>query len=76
MNSPFSIPVPNQCDGVRSPAESLRSLANRLRLCVRQADQRLRQRRALARLDARLLRDIGVTAEQAERESSKPFWRA
>ena len=37
--------------------------------------QRVRQRRALAQLDRRLLRDIGVTPEQAEREAAKPFWR-
>jgi uncharacterized protein YjiS (DUF1127 family) len=34
------------------------------------------QRRALARLDDHLLRDIGISAEQARRESGKPFWRA
>jgi len=37
--------------------------------------QRIRQRRALARLDTRLLRDIGISAEQARREAAKPFWR-
>ncbi len=34
---------------------------------------RHRQRRALAQLDTRLLRDIGVTRAQAEREVRKPF---
>lgn len=33
------------------------------------------QRRALAELDDRMLRDIGVTRRQALRESRKPFWR-
>lgn len=33
------------------------------------------QRRALADLDDRLLRDIGVTADDAAREAGKPFWR-
>jgi uncharacterized protein YjiS (DUF1127 family) len=37
--------------------------------------QRYRQRRALARLDQRLLRDIGVTAADAAAEAAKPFWR-
>lgn len=37
--------------------------------------QRRRQRRALARLDDRLLRDIGIDREQARREVAKPFWR-
>ena len=34
-----------------------------------------RQRRALAELDAHLLRDIGVTPYDAAREAAKPFWR-
>ena len=36
---------------------------------------RYRQRRALARLDARLLRDIGITHYDAKREAEKPFWQ-
>lgn len=32
------------------------------------------QRRALARFDARMLRDIGVTRAQAEAEASRPLW--
>ena len=38
--------------------------------------ERGRQRRALAELDDRLLRDIGVTFEQAKREAARPFWSA
>lgn len=37
--------------------------------------RRARERRQLARLDARLLRDIGVTPCEAEREINKPIWR-
>lgn len=33
-----------------------------------------RQRRALARLDDRMLRDIGVSRASANRESNRPFW--
>ncbi|AVM76405.1 DUF1127 domain-containing protein [Magnetospirillum gryphiswaldense] len=36
--------------------------------------ERTQQRRALARLDDRLLADIGLCRTQAERESSKPGW--
>lgn len=36
---------------------------------------RYQQRRALARLDARLRDDIGVTRGEAAREAAKPFWR-
>ena len=38
--------------------------------------ERSRQRRALAELDARMLRDIGVTSAQARREAATPFWSA
>jgi len=36
---------------------------------------RWRQRRALADLDDHLLRDLGISREDALRESRKPFWR-
>ncbi|EEW25548.1 DUF1127 domain-containing protein [Rhodobacter ferrooxidans] len=32
-------------------------------------------RRALAQLDPHLLRDIGLSAQDAGMESEKPFWR-
>jgi uncharacterized protein YjiS (DUF1127 family) len=35
-----------------------------------------RERRSLARLDARLLRDIGIDAGAAAREAERPFWDA
>jgi len=37
--------------------------------------ERSRQRHALAQLDDRALKDIGVTRAQATREAAKPFWR-
>jgi uncharacterized protein YjiS (DUF1127 family) len=37
--------------------------------------ERGRQRRALAALDERFLRDLGITRYDAEMESNKPFWR-
>lgn len=36
--------------------------------------QRVQARRQLAEMDERLLRDIGLSAEQALREAGKPFW--
>ena len=38
--------------------------------------QRGRERRHLASLDERMLRDLGVSRSDATRESAKPFWRA
>jgi uncharacterized protein YjiS (DUF1127 family) len=37
--------------------------------------ERVRQRTILATLDDRLLRDIGVTREEAMREAHKAFWK-
>ncbi|MCW8914657.1 MAG: DUF1127 domain-containing protein [Magnetovibrio sp.] len=36
--------------------------------------QHSRQRRALAKLDDRLLDDIGLSTQDVKRETSKPFW--
>ena len=36
---------------------------------------RARQRRHLAELDDRLLRDIGLSRVEVEHEISRPFWR-
>ena len=38
--------------------------------------ERRRQRRALQRLDDRMLCDIGLNRADVEFEASKPFWRA
>ncbi len=37
--------------------------------------ERSRQRKRLAELDEFLLRDIGISKREAEREIAKPFWR-
>ncbi|MHA1570014.1 MAG: DUF1127 domain-containing protein [Alphaproteobacteria bacterium] len=37
--------------------------------------ERASQRRCLRRLDGRMLRDIGVSRADVERECRKPFWR-
>ena len=34
-----------------------------------------RQRRALLTLNDRMLKDIGATRAEAEREAGRPFWR-
>lgn len=48
-----------------------RRLLAKLRLWL----ERTRTRTALAEVDARSLRDAGVTPAQAEFEASQPFWR-
>lgn len=37
--------------------------------------KRAHQRSQLAKLDERMLNDIGVSQEAAKREITKPFWR-
>ncbi|MEK0085625.1 DUF1127 domain-containing protein [Benzoatithermus flavus] len=38
--------------------------------------ERYRQRRALLELSDHVLKDIGISRVEAEREGRKPFWRA
>ncbi|WP_252273678.1 DUF1127 domain-containing protein [Pseudomonas subflava] len=51
--------------------QPLRELGRRWRLLRRH----LATRRALLELDAAQLHDIGLTAEQARAEATRPFWR-
>lgn len=37
--------------------------------------QRYEQRRELAELDDRMLKDIGLTRAQVEKELARPFWK-
>lgn len=59
--------------GIRTPKPSFtpRSLFDFLALW----QDRRRQRLILARLDDRMLRDIGLTGADVDAEISKPFWR-
>ncbi len=43
---------------------------------VVQWQQRGRERRQLGSLDARMLRDMGISRADVAMESAKPFWRA
>lgn len=60
--------TPSDATAMTSP---VRRLLDRLRALRRRA----RGRALLARLDERMLRDIGVRREDAQREADKPFWR-
>jgi len=53
------------------PATVLR----RVFACIAVWRERATQRRHLATLSDRMLRDIGVDRAQAKVEASKPFWR-
>ena len=55
--------------------QTWRNGLDRLSAGIHAAIDRYRQRQALARLDQRLLRDIGISAEQAREEARKPPWR-
>ena len=54
-----------------SSARVLRTIWN----CIKQWDERARQRHHLANLDDHLLKDIGLTPDDVRRECSKSFWR-
>jgi len=56
------------------PAGRLPASTPALWMGLRRWWQTRRQRQALRRLDARLLRDIGVSRDAAAREAARPFW--
>jgi uncharacterized protein YjiS (DUF1127 family) len=53
----------------------LSGIAGRALATLREWRRRGHDRRELAKLDHRMLRDIGLTEADAEFLSSKPFWR-
>jgi uncharacterized protein YjiS (DUF1127 family) len=62
--------------GPPPPRREWRDLLQVAVTLVRLWHRRARERADLARLDMRMLRDIGVTPSEAGRECDKPFWRA
>lgn len=84
--SPFAVPflapadaAPRPVPSWTKPREGWRrpgAALARLRGSIGAAWRRIRSRRALARLDAALLKDIGVSFAEAEQEANKPFWVA
>ena len=52
-----------------------RRAASRAAAVLREWRRRQRSRAALAGLDARMLRDIGISRGEALCEINKPFWR-
>lgn len=58
-----------------SQVNSSSALPLRMLASVLQWQRRIVSRRQLARLDARLLADAGISEAQRHAELSKPFWR-
>lgn len=57
------------------PLQARRGFLARSLNAVTEAFARRRDRKRLAHLDAHLLRDIGLDAQEARREAAKPFWQ-
>ena len=55
--------------------ERTRETATGLRALLRIWLERIRARRALARIDERTLREAGISPVLAEYEASRPFWQ-
>jgi uncharacterized protein YjiS (DUF1127 family) len=58
-----------------TPSSPKPSLRQQLALILAVWRQRAQARRDLARMDARSLRDIGISPAAAAYESGKPFWQ-
>ena len=59
----------------RTALDDLSDAAQSVVATLRAWRQRIRERDQLARLDDRMLSDIGLTRADAEYLASKPFWR-
>ena len=57
------------------PLRARPGIVARLIQSVTTVATRRRDRQRLGQLDAHLLRDIGLEAQDARRESDKPFWQ-
>lgn len=57
------------------PLRAHPGLLARLSVFITDALARRRDRRMLSRLDDHLLRDIGLSPDEARTETAKPFWQ-
>lgn len=62
--------------GAHQPLGLLADVALRTAVTLTKWRMRRTSRRKLAQLDDHILRDIGLSRSQAERESQQRFWRA
>jgi uncharacterized protein YjiS (DUF1127 family) len=67
--------VPRRRARRRALRDRVRPILGQAVALLREWRRRARSRAELARLDERMLRDIGVTPGEAWQEFSKPFWR-
>ncbi|MBM3569216.1 MAG: DUF1127 domain-containing protein [Alphaproteobacteria bacterium] len=67
----MALETPVRTPGPGSPPSLLARLADALYVWR----QRAATRYSLAELDERMLRDIGLSRADAQRETDKPFWR-
>lgn len=58
----------------RRRAASLRAALRRFARWCLLCHARAAQRRRLAEIDERMLKDVGITPAEAARESAKPWW--
>lgn len=65
----------NRFNGAVSQGKPPLGLLVRLHDLIARWGQRMSERRMLARMDSRMLRDIGLSSLDASREASKPFWQ-
>ena len=72
----------NSKDGLlKAASRSLPTLPSPMQVVVRLVgivatwERRARERRMLAEMPERMLKDIGINRLDAHRESDKPFWR-
>jgi uncharacterized protein YjiS (DUF1127 family) len=71
---PAAIPATSELWGVGRAAAACRDMAVRIAERLHKWGARARSRRALASMDARMRRDIGLTDHEVWREVNKPFW--
>ncbi len=69
-----AIPATAQVRGIARIFAACAGVVVRVANCLVVWHMRARGRRALATLDARLRRDIGITELEVWREVNKPFW--
>jgi uncharacterized protein YjiS (DUF1127 family) len=75
-NLPLTISKPAPNLPVQQLGRTVYVLIKNAAGCVREWNERSRQRHRLLELDDRLLRDIGLTRADVKREIDKPFWLA